>query len=116
MNFRLRPPRSLASYAHRRLRRELEQLFHAAGVVGLGVVHDDVVDVRRVAHLADVREELVEEFALARLKQRDLVVALDDVRVVGRAGFRIHDDVEHAQVRVLNTDIPHAVDRFDCCH
>ena len=101
---------------HRGVRRDLQQRGDRADVVGLGMVDDQIVDLRRVADRADALGALVPERVLDRLDQRGLVRAPDQIRVIGRAVLGAHNDIEHAQVRVQRADPPNIVHGFQSMH
>lgn len=91
--------------------RQRQQFFQAAAVVGFGVVHHNVIDAGRVAHFAHICQKFVEKFQLAGFKKGGFFAALYKICVVAGAPVGMHDDVEHAQVRVLRAHIP---DVFFC--
>ena len=97
---------------HRGVGGHLQHPGHRAGVVGFRVVDYDIIDVRRVHHLADLLDVLVEEFGLYGFKQRRLFAAAQQIRIVGGAVIRAHDNVEHAQIGVQRTDPPHMFRRL----
>jgi len=88
------------------LRIDLEQALDAAGMVRLRMVHDDVVDVLHVADGLQMRQILVKERRFGGLKQHRLLTALQEIGIVAGAVFRMHDDVERAQVKILDSDPP----------
>ena len=79
--FQKRQRRSAAQ--HRGAGRKLQQPLHAARVVRLGMVDDDIIQRSRVAHLADIGKELLKERLLARLEQHRFFSALHDIGIVG---------------------------------
>ena len=83
-----------------------QQLLHAAGMVGLGVAHHDVVDGGGVADFLQVLQILVEELGLYGLEHSGLFGALHHVGVVAGTVLAVHHDIEHAQIRVLHADPP----------
>ncbi len=75
----------------------------SAVVVGLDVVDHDVVDLVERHDALDALEQLGHERHLHRVDERDLVLADDEVGVVGRAVGRL-EAVEVAQVPVDRAD------------
>ena len=85
-------------------------------MVGLCVVDHDVIDVRRIHHLADLLQVLVKEFLFYRFKQGGLLAAPQQIGVVGGAIIRVHDDVEDPQIRVEGTHPPNVLCGLLCLH
>ena len=82
--------RAIDDFFHKRQRRSAarrhgagQQPLHAARVVRLGMVDDDIIQRSRVAHLADIGKELLKERLLARLEQHRFFSALHDIGIVG---------------------------------
>ena len=94
---------------------QLHQPGHAAGVVGLVVVHDQVVHPLQGEHLADVVHILVEVVGVDRLDQHVLLPG-EEVGVVGGAVFGLHDDVEHPQGGVEHPHEPEVFLQLNGAH
>ena len=82
---------------------ELQQFQKAAGMVELGVVHDEIVDGGDVHQALEIVEVFVEIVVVNRLDEHGLFVC-DQVGVVGGAEGRLHDDVKHPQRGVEHAD------------
>ena len=83
-----------------------------ARVVRLRVVDNHVINVCKISDRFDIFLEVRFKTLVRTVDQRRFVSALDQVGIVCRAVFRAHDDVEHAQRRVGNTDIIDIVSDF----
>ena len=95
---------------------ELQHLFDGAGVIRLRVIHHNVVDGVYGRNCLDILHILIPEFELVGLKEGGLFAPLEHVGVVGRAEFRVHDDVKHAEVGVQNAIPPQAVSQLHRFH
>ena len=80
---------------------QLDQLCQRTGMVRLGVVKHDIVDVRRVADLFDLGQMVGKEFLFYRLKQHGFFGALDDIRIIGRTVVGIHNNVEGEPIELV---------------
>ncbi len=100
--------RPLLGYDQLGVRRVLHDDGQRPRVVGLGVVGDDDVDLRRIDELADVVHELVRERSPDRVDENGLLV-LDEVGVVRRAAMGAElVPVERPQRPVDDADPVHA--------
>ena len=101
--------RSLPRHDDLRVRRMTHDRGERPRVVGLGVVRDDDVDLRRVDELADVVHELIRERPPDRVDENGLLVH-DEVGVVRRAaGGRELVSVKFPQLPVDDADPVHAL-------
>ena len=78
----------------------IQQLFDGSGVVGLRMVHDQVVDLGYGSDGFDVAHHLVEEGELGRLEESRLLAALQQVGIVGGAVSGLHNDVKNTQLGI----------------
>ena len=76
-----------------------EQVVHVAGVVGLGVIDDDVFDLFGIDHLLDFFEVGRPEFHLGRFNDR-FFLGIDEIRIVRGAVLGFHDDIEGDKARI----------------
>ena len=101
---------------HHRPGIQLQHLLDGAGVIGLRVVHDDIVNAVNGSDRPDILHIAIPVFQLVGLKERGFLAPLEDVGVVGRAKFRVHDNVEHAELRVKDSVPPKAVGQLKHLH
>ena len=95
---------------------QIQELFDGSGVVGLRMVHDQVVDLGNGSHGFDVAYHLVEEGELGCFEKSRLLTALQQVGIVGRTVSGLHDDVEDAQIRVQDACPVQVLSDFESFH
>ena len=86
--------------------RQLQQLSHRAGMVRLGVVDHNIIQLGRVDNLADFLQMFLKEFFLHRLKKGGFLASLQQVGIVCGAIIRTHHNVKNPQVRVQGAHPP----------
>ena len=95
---------------------QVEELCDGAGVIGLGVVHDQVIDLGDRGDGFDVADHLVEEGLLGGLEESGLLAALEKVGIVGRAVSGLHDNVEYTQLGVKDAGPVQVLLNFESFH
>ena len=92
-----------------------QQLGHAARVVGLVVVHNEVIHILHRDDLADVIQILVKVIGMDGLNE-DVLLARQQIGVVGGAVLGLHHDVEDPQGRIEDTHGPQVFTELDRAH
>ena len=95
---------------------QIQELFDGPGVVGLRMVHDQVVDLGNGSHGFDVAYHFVEERELGCFEKSRLLTALQQVGIVGRTVSGLHDDVKDAQIRIQDTCPVQILSDFESFH
>ena len=95
---------------------DLQHPGHRAGVVGFGVVHNDVVDFSGVHHLADLFQVFIKKFILYCFEQGGFFAAPQQIGVVAGAMIGVHDDVKDPQIRVQSSHPPDVFCGLQCFH
>ena len=80
------------------------------------MIHDQIIDFRHVYDLFQLVQIFVKEFFLGGLKQYGLSASFPYIGIIGRAEFRVHDDVKHTKIVVHNTSPVESVSQFQCFH
>ncbi|MCX5775413.1 MAG: hypothetical protein NTV44_03515 [Firmicutes bacterium] len=81
---------------------DFQKPFYAAGVVRFGMVDDEVMNPLHIDDIGNILQKVSQEADFSGLHQGGFLAALDDIRVIGRAELRHHDDVEDTEVGVLD--------------
>ena len=101
---------------HRQVGAPLQQGPDTAGVVGLSVVHDEVVQLLQGKDLLDVVDQLVKIVLVDGLDEGGLLPALHQIRVIRGAVGGGHHDVEDPQGRVEDPHRPDVLPQLDRAH
>ena len=100
---------------HRQIGAAFQQPGHAAGVVGLGVVHDQVVHLFQGEDLLHVGHKLVPIVQVDGFDE-DVFLSGEQIGIVGGAVFGLHDDVKYPQGGIQNADGPDTLTQLDGAH
>jgi len=92
--------RAGSDYGHSGI--DFQKLLHRPGMIRFRVVHDQIIDIRDFRNRFNVFFHIIPEGKLRRLEHRRLLAALQDIRIIGSAVFRFHDDIKNFKVRIQN--------------
>ena len=85
-----------------RLRVFRNDMGDGTGMIRLGMVYNNIINLRDIQLLGQCRSVLSEEFFLRGFKKNRFIPRLENVGIIGGAEFRIHNDVKYAQVLIQN--------------
>ena len=85
---------------HFDLRVQLQQFGGAARMVRLSVIHHKVVDLLNVCDSLHLLQVFIEKLFLCGFDEGSLFTPLYHIGIVGGTKFRLHNNIEHAQIAV----------------
>ena len=100
---------------NRDIRILFQQFRHWTGVIRLGVVHNEVVNLGNIYDALDVVKVFIEEIDFYSL-HKNILFPGNQIGVIACTIARFHHDVKDAQRRIQNTDRIEIFLQFDCTH